>query len=185
MRDEIINASLSLFSSKGIKFTMDDLSNELGMSKRTLYSFISSKEALINLVVDYVFIEIKKKEKEVLLDDTLDDLEKLKKLLIVLPNTFKNIDYTKTYQIGVFYPRIHKKIEERLEGDWEPTIDLINKCIETGLIRKVNVTLLKNMVTASIENLLDNNFLADSGMTYDETLHEIVNIIFSGLEIKK
>lgn len=184
MIENIIDSSLCLFTEKGIKFTMDDLANKLGISKRTLYSSIRSKEELINMVVDFVFDSIKKQEKELLNDNTIGDLEKLKKLLIVLPSSLKNIDYTKVYQIKMFYPEIHEKIQNRLENDWEPTMDLMNKCMEQGLIRKVNLELVKNMITSCIENLLDNDFISSSGMSYDETLNEIIKIIFIGLETK-
>lgn len=47
--------TLSYLSDKGLKFTMADLAKSLGMSKKTIYSFFETKEALLNDVVDYAF----------------------------------------------------------------------------------------------------------------------------------
>ena len=60
---------------------MDDLANNLGVSKRTLYENIDSKETLLNLLVDDIFDSITEKGKEILNDATIDNLEKLKKNL--------------------------------------------------------------------------------------------------------
>ena len=61
---------------------MDDLANNLGVSKRTLYENIDSKETLLNLLVDDIFDSITEKGKEILNDATIDNLEKLKRILL-------------------------------------------------------------------------------------------------------
>ena len=75
---KIVNATINIFKEKGVKFTMDDLANNLGVSKRTLYENIDSKETLLNLLVDDIFDSITEKGKEILNDATIDNLEKLK-----------------------------------------------------------------------------------------------------------
>ena len=55
---KIVNATINIFKEKGVKFTMDDLANNLGVSKRTLYENIDSKETLLNLLVDDIFDSI-------------------------------------------------------------------------------------------------------------------------------
>ena len=49
---KIINATIDIFREKGVKFTMDDIANKLGVSKRTLYENIDSKETILSLLVD-------------------------------------------------------------------------------------------------------------------------------------
>ena len=61
---KIVNATINIFKEKGVKFTMDDLANNLGVSKRTLYENIDSKETLLNLLVDDIFDSITEKGKE-------------------------------------------------------------------------------------------------------------------------
>ena len=58
---KIVNATINIFKEKGVKFTMDDLANNLGVSKRTLYENIDSKETLLNL------IQLQKREKKYLM----------------------------------------------------------------------------------------------------------------------
>ena len=55
---KIIKATIDIFKEKGVKFTMDDIATKLGVSKRTLYENVDSKECLLNLIVDTVFDSI-------------------------------------------------------------------------------------------------------------------------------
>ena len=99
---KIVNATIDIFREKGVKFTMDDLANRLGVSKRTLYENIDSKETLLNLLVDEVFDSVTEKGKEVINDDSIGDLEKLKRVLTILPTSYDTIDYTKIHEVKKF-----------------------------------------------------------------------------------
>ena len=94
---KIVNATINIFKEKGVKFTMDDLANNLGVSKRTLYENIDSKETLLNLLVDDIFDSITEKGKEILNDATIDNLEKLKRIFTLLPTSYDAIDSKKMY----------------------------------------------------------------------------------------
>ena len=94
---KIITATIDIFREKGVKFTMDDIANKLGVSKRTLYENINSKEILLSLLVDEVFDSIKHQGQEIIEDNSIDDLDKLKRLLTVIPTSYNTIDYTKIH----------------------------------------------------------------------------------------
>ena len=181
---KIVNATIDIFREKGVKFTMDDLANRLGVSKRTLYENIDSKETLLNLLVDEVFDSVTEKGKEVINDDSIGDLEKLKRVLTILPTSYDTIDYTKIHEVKKFYPKIYEKIIYRLDLTWEQTDKLVKKCINEGLIKKVNIYLMKSILTGSMRILLEDNKLREEKIDYSETMKNIVDIMFDGLAIK-
>ena len=78
---KIINATIDIFREKGVKFTMDDIANKLGVSKRTLYENIDSKETLLSLLVDEVFDSIKHQGQEIIEDDSIEDIRKVKAII--------------------------------------------------------------------------------------------------------
>ena len=156
---KIINSTIDIFREKGVKFTMDDIANKLGVSKRTLYENINSKEVLLSLLVDEVFNSIKQQGQEIIEDNSIDDLDKLKRLLTVIPTSYNTIDYTKIHEIKKFYPNIYEKIINRLDICWDPTEILINKCIQEGLIKKVNLNLMKSVLIGSIRILIEDDNL--------------------------
>ncbi|MBF4985337.1 helix-turn-helix transcriptional regulator, partial [Nonlabens mediterrranea] len=51
IKSEILEKSMEMFLDLGFKsVTMDDISSEMGMSKKTLYSYFKNKEELITEV---------------------------------------------------------------------------------------------------------------------------------------
>ena len=64
IKARIFESALALFREKGIKFTMDDVAKNLGISKKTLYLVVRDKEALLNEMVDYGFNLIKEAERK-------------------------------------------------------------------------------------------------------------------------
>lgn len=181
---KIITATIDIFREKGVKFTMDDIANKLGVSKRTLYENINSKEILLSLLVDEVFDSIKHQGQEIIEDNSINDLDKLKRLLTVIPTSYNTIDYTKIHEIKKFYPNIYEKIINRLDICWEPTEILINKCIQEKLIKKVNLNLMKSILIGSIRNLIEDDNLHKEKLDYKDTIKNIIDIMFDGLVIK-
>ena len=63
IKEKILNAAIEEFGKKGLKFTMDDIAKNLGISKKTLYNVYDNKEAMLLALADYCFADIKKSEK--------------------------------------------------------------------------------------------------------------------------
>ena len=64
IREKILLGIIQVFNKKGLKFTMDDVADELKISKKTIYKEFSSKDEIFETMVDYVFDNIKIREKE-------------------------------------------------------------------------------------------------------------------------
>ena len=93
LKEMILVGTMEVFNKKGIKFTMDDIAKSLTISKKTIYTVFTDKESLFLSMVDYLFDGIKKSEEEVLMDHNLNTLEKIKRILGVMPEGYKNIDF--------------------------------------------------------------------------------------------
>lgn len=180
-KEKILEATIGVFNEKGLKFTMDDIAKELSMSKKTIYTVFRDKESMFYSMVDYCFDKIKDSEKEVLSDRSLTTAERLKRLLGVLPDGYKEIDFRQLYLLKDKYPKIYKKVEERLENGWETTIALIEQGIEEGVFRPVKITVLKTMFEATLEQFFQRDILIDSGISYSDALEEVVTILMQGI----
>jgi len=55
LRERILEKTRELFNIKGCRFTMDELSRSLGMSKKTLYKVFADKEELLLAMIDDLF----------------------------------------------------------------------------------------------------------------------------------
>lgn len=184
MKEKILDATIKVFNEKGLKFTMDDIAKELSMSKKTIYTVFADKDTLFCEMVDYCFDKIKESEAEIIADESLSTVEKIKRILGVLPESYMDIDFRQLYLLKDKYPGIYHRVEQRLETGWESTIALINEGIEEGVIRPVNVILIKTMMEATLEQFFQRDILITNQISYKKALDEVVSIIVDGITAK-
>ena len=180
----IYNAVIKLFGKKGIKFTMDDLAKELRMSKKTLYVYFKDKETLLLSTVDYIFDGIEEEEYKVSEDTSLSTVEKLEKIMGVMPDSYKDINFAGLYMLKDKYPKIYKKVGKRLESGWEVTIALLEKGMQEGNIRRIPVPIFKTMFEATLEQFFQQNILIKNKLSYGKALQEVISILLYGVTTK-
>lgn len=185
VKERIIETTMRIFNEKGLKFTMDDIAMGLSMSKKTIYKVFRDKESLFSQMVDYCFDKIKESESQILSDEQMPTVEKIRNILGVLPDSYKDIDFRKLYLLKDKYPKIYKRVEERLETGWENTIALIKQGMEEGVIRPVNVFVIKTMLEATIEQFIKRDVLITNQIAYSEALQETVHIIVDGIVVEQ
>lgn len=179
----ILDATIEEFNEKSMKFTMDDIAKRLGISKKTLYTVFKDKETLFLEMVDYCFSEIKRTKDKMLELPTEDIVEKLKQIMIALPEQLQGLDFRQIYELEEKYPKIYAKIEERIENGWEPIEKLFNQAVEQGRIRKLHFAVVKAIVEASIEHLIGNKALIEQNIPYQESLTQMIDIVIEGIRV--
>ena len=131
--------------------------------------------------MDYCFDSIKESEQEVISDTSLDTVGKIRAVLGVLPESYKDIDFRQLYLLKDKYPKIYKKVEQRLETGWETTIALIQQGIHEGTVRPIQIPILKTMMEATLEQFFQRDILITNQISYNEALEEVVNILVDGI----
>lgn len=184
IRQSIMDSVISQFNLKGMKFTMDDISKELHISKKTIYKEFNDKDELFLATVDYGFSAIKRKEAEVLADDSLGLVDKIARLIVCLPDSYKNIDFRRVYQLREKYPDVYAQVAKRIESDWEETEKLLSKAMDEGLIKKVPIPILKLTIEGAIEKFLSSDELSRTEVSYEDSLNDMIDIIINGIRIK-
>lgn len=181
LREKILMSTMEVFNNKGLKFTMDDIAKNISISKKTIYKVFNDKEEMFLELVDYLFDGIKDAEMQVANDPSLSTLDKIRKILGVMPNSYMDIDFRQLYMLRDKYPKIYEKVEERLENGWELTISLIEQGMKEGVVRPVKIPVLKMMFEASLEQFFRRDVLISNKMTYQDGLTEVVDIIIDGI----
>ena len=183
IRSEILSATISVFNKKGIKFTMDDVAKEVGISKKTIYTVFADKQELVYDMVDYCFDSIKKSEERVMKNAGLTTIEKLQAILGVLPDGYKDIDFAQLYILRDKYPRIYSRVEERLESGWDTTIELLRRGMEEGVVRQIDTAIVKVMFEATLEQFFRRDVLVKNKISYSDALAQVVDIICNGIKL--
>ncbi len=181
LKETILEGTLQIFNQKGLKFTMDDIAVLLKISKKTIYTVFKDKEELFLAMVDYLFDSIKESEEAVVKNQELTTVEKVRTILGVLPESYKDIDFRQLYLLKEKYPKIYKQVELRLETGWESTIRLIEQGIAEGCIRPVKIPILKLMMESALEQFFQRDVLIQNQIPYQEALNEVVSILVDGI----
>ncbi len=130
-KNEILDVAESLFCTKGFEQTStNDILNETGIARGTLYYHFKSKEDILDAVIERVTNQIVAKAAVIALDDDIPVLERLTRTVLSL-----NLDNELGAMImeQVHKPQnalLHQKLEERLLGRVNK---LITKIAEDGI----------------------------------------------------
>ncbi len=175
-KELIIESAIKLYRAKGLTFTMDDITQDLHIAKKTIYRFFSSKEELLKGIVKYGFEHIQENKKKILAED-IPYLDKLKKLLIAMPTDIESINFKNLEPLEKDYPAVFELISKHLKSDWEPVYEYIQKGIDEGLLREVPLYMIEIIVSSSMNSLLS----SDDKHSYLQSLDDLVDILMKGI----
>lgn len=182
IKREVSLACIELFNEKGLKFTMEDVAKHCRISKKTLYFIYDDKEALFLAMVDYVFDKVKESENRVLKDEDIPTIEKIRRLLGVLPEGYAEIDFSQMYSLKDKFPSIYDQVQKRLETGWETSIQLIEQGQREGVIKKdINVAIVKVMFESTLETFFQRDVLVKNKIAYHKALRDVVDILVDGI----
>ena len=177
----MIESVIKQYREKGIKFTMDDVANDLHMSKKTIYKYYKDKDSMLIDAVNEFFDTVKKAEDIILKDDELDYYEKLRRVLSAMPNQYDGMEFGQLYMTKEKHPKVYECIARRLESGWEPTIRLLEEGIASGKLRNFSIPIMKTMMETTLEQFFQKDVLVKNDIPYNTALNEVVDILINGI----
>ena len=158
LKEKIIRQAKQMFWDYGLKRVgIDDICNELHISKKTFYTVFKTKNELIEEILKSVRIEKKQMEE-------IADNDNIIEYLISKTNTFRNKprrDDEKFFQIHFdmkkYYPELFDKHCRLIKEDSEVnTLGILNMGIAQGLFREdMDLTLTKKLISEIFSNMLE------------------------------
>ncbi|GAL73603.1 TetR/AcrR family transcriptional regulator [Nonlabens ulvanivorans] len=130
IKTEILQKSTEMFLDLGFKsVTMDDISSEMGMSKKTLYSYFKNKEELITEVTLAISNTICGGIDNICSTSTnpIEELYDIKKMVLT---SLKGDKSSPIHQLQRYYPRVHQKVTAI---QFEYMKECVNKNLEIGI----------------------------------------------------
>ena len=158
LKEKIIRQAKQMFWDYGLKRVgIDDICNELHISKKTFYTVFKTKNELIEEILKSVRIE-EKQSKEIADNDNIIEY------LISKTNIFRSKtqrDDEKLFQIHFdmkkYYPELFDKHCRLMKEDSEVnTLSILNMGIAQGLFREdMDLTLTKKLISEIFSNMLE------------------------------
>jgi len=179
-RDEKLDLMLeqikTLFFEFGIKnLNMDDISHKLGISKKTLYRFVKSKEDLIARIFDY---EEKKwaETMNMVSSQEVNAIEKLFKVSLLAYEEMKRFNPMLMFEMRKYYESLFNSYQTKRLAHISTSMRVnLEKGIREGLYRKeVN----SDAVIAIYMNYLIEIHDSDLCKAIDLTFDELFSVMF-------
>lgn len=184
---QIIIKVRDLYHKYGIKsMTMDDVSKELGISKKTLYQYVQNKDELVTKVcevnqdeIDGYFEKIKSKNL-----NAIQSLMWVNKLILKL---LKEHNHSIEYDLRKYHPEVFFKL--RVEGSkrmFESVLSNIIQGKKEGLYRKnVDENIITKLYVSRIENLTGGDLITREDMMNPDFTFQIMEYHIRGIANEK
>lgn len=134
-KKEILDVAEKLFAEKGFDYTStNDILNEIGIARGTLYYHFKSKEDILDAVIDRIIKQLIDNANAIAKDKSIPILQRLTRTIMSL-NVESDIGYEVMKQ--VHRPQnalMHQKMQKRLLLDVDEIVTkLIEECISEGI----------------------------------------------------
>ena len=171
----------------GIKsITMDDVARELGISKKTLYQYVSDKDDLVGKFIDN---EITMRQEEICKCFRIgyNAIEELFEISIYMNKLMRNQSTATEYDLKKYYPaHYHKTLIGRKEGIYNYILTNLKKGIKEGLYRKeMDKEVIAKLYLWRTENIHFDELFTVEEFTSVKLFIELLNYHVRGIATEK
>ena len=181
--NRVISAARKQFFTHGFRTVrMDDIADELGMSKKTLYAHFPSKTALVQAIMQEKFSEVEADLTRLKSTNEQNVETALRNLLDCVQRHTAEIQPPFVRDIGRELPELFQVIEKRRRDLIRHHFgELFEQGQKTGLIRNdIPVHLIIEILLGAVQTIMNPPKLAELGLTVEAGYVSIIRIILEG-----
>lgn len=186
-RERIIDQAMQMFVSQGIKSVrMDDIAQQLGVSKRTLYELFGDKEGLLYLAMER-YSECNRQRWTELTSGSSNVLEAM---FMVLGEVMDNAELTRRLMDNLkkFYPAVHEKLMREGMGKSRSSLrSMLEQGIVDGLfVDSFNLDLSISVLYYTASAIVTRReLMLPTDMSEREAFVQIISNFFRGISTAK
>jgi AcrR family transcriptional regulator len=171
----------------GIKsITMDDIANELGISKKTLYQHVTDKDDLVGKFIDYE-IEIRQEEICRCFKTGFNAIEELFEISIFMNKIIRRQNPATEHDLKKYYPHHYEKIvKARREGVYNYILINLKRGKEEGLYREeIDNEIIAKLYLSRSESIHTNDLFTVEEFTSFRLFVELLTYHIRGIATEK
>jgi len=187
-RQRIVGAARAHFFSHGFRsVTMDDLAEQLGTSKKTLYAHFPSKIAVLEAVLADKLACVEAKLKEITRTYPHDFPTALHELLVGMQGELDEIKPPFVRDMRQKAPHVFKMVERRRAALIERFFGkLFVEGQGTGMVRKdIPAKLIIEILLAMVQAIMNPPKVEEFGLTPKTAFALIIKVVLEGVLIRK
>jgi AcrR family transcriptional regulator len=184
---EIGNKVKDLYFRFGIKsVTMDDVARELGISKKTLYTYFKDKSELVEAVVN-LEIDLQQERIDAIINKNLDAITEMFEIHKMMNQYIRQYSHVIQYDLKKYYPATYSRIlQVKRERTYEGMKQNMEKGIAEGVFRKeVNAQLIAKVNLIRIEGSIETCLFTDDELTSLDVFNQLFEYHIRGIATRK
>ncbi len=182
-RDEILNATLELVAEIGFHATSIPLIiKKSGAAAGTIYHYFKNKEKLI----DTLYSELKLEMGHAIIENIDIQMPFKEKFFLILKNLYsfyisnpKKFEFLEDYSNSPFVRKEIKIINQR---HYQAAIDFFDSGIQLGILRKMSIDLMINLIFGNISTLV-RMILLEEIESSDQLLNDVIQSAWDSVKI--
>jgi AcrR family transcriptional regulator len=183
LKSRVIHVAQGRFLAEGFqRVSMDDIAEELSVSKKTIYKLFESKDALLAAVIDRMLGDVRRTIEEIMAGPA-SFTGKLRGFTSFAGTLYARMSPAFLRDMQRIAPVHWDRIEAfRRERILENFARLIRQGIDEGAVRRdLNVRIFQLAHLGAIERILRPSVLAEESFSAKEALEEIMRTFFIGI----
>lgn len=181
MKERIANAAIREMTKRGMRFSIREVTSELGISTKTFYQYFESKEQVISFIIEQSIQDMKEAEAELMNDASLSMKQKLKKTLVLLPRSFVIHDVRILQELKQRYPEQWKLVDDYVNHAWDSFRLLLKEGEKGGHLRTFDLEVFIQVYIGGLYQLMDYEVASRVGLTLEKALEQMVDLLLIGI----
>lgn len=184
IKNRILQKARDYFFKYGFgKVTMNEIATELGMSKKTLYTYFPSKEELLVELLRQMQNEIETTAERLIADEAMDFGQKLNTLMSLIHAYHSKLDAHFLADLQKSAPESWKLCGHfELERMRKNTSAIIRQGVEQGIFRNdVNEEVLVVMYTTLMQTMMTPETLRRLPLSTSDLYDAMMKVLFGGV----
>lgn len=183
MLEKILEGCENLFRKFGIKsLSMDDIARELGMSKKTIYQYVSDKNDLVKKTFNHILVCNKSKCLGIR-NETMNPVEEIMKITREMSNQMKGTNPSIFYDLRKYHPEAWQ-LFRNFNHDFVYT--QIKSNLELGQSQgyyrpEINSEIIAKLYISLIQTITNPDFYNDGEYEFNSAYQEMIYYHFHGI----
>jgi AcrR family transcriptional regulator len=188
-KHQILNAAEQVFTQKGLDLArMDDIAEETGLSKGTLYLYFKSKDDLIIAILDRIFqsafkqLESRKNNElsaaEAIAQFTDEAIDDYRKMMHIMPIAYEFLALAFRNKI------VQKALKQYFRHYMDVLVPIIQRGIDSGEFRQVDAQEVAIAAGAIYEGTVLLWVYDNSLVDMEHHIRSSINLLLEGIQVK-